>query len=114
MDKENTFSYQLSPFLLTSPEKDRGREFFIKHLYNLLTSKLLVVTRSGPFTLLDHFLDSLSDFRSGADDVLGGQLIKGTSFLDVLEGGFEVFEFGLDGFRGGFGLFSLLGERRKR
>lgn len=80
----------------------------------LLTSELLVVTRSSPFSFLDHFFNGLSDLRSGTDDVLSRKLVEGTSFLDVLESGFKVLEFSLDGFSGGFGLFGLKTDEIKR
>ena len=83
--------------------RNEGSDTFV-----ILTTELLVVTRRGPLALLDHLLDSLPDLRSGGNNIVNGELVEGSSVFDVLEGGLQVLELGLDLGGGGLSLLSLM------
>lgn len=59
-------------------------------------SELLIVTGSSPFTLLNHLIDRATNLGTSGNNVVDSKLVEGASILDVLKGGFEVFEFGFN------------------
>lgn len=77
-------------------------------MIDILTSELLVVAWRGPLALLDHLVDSSANLGTSSHNIVDGELVEGTSVLDVLQSSLEVLELGLDLGRGGLSLLDLL------